>query len=78
MTGILFGLFLSLVVVDESGMFEASDEHMRGAIYLLCMGIGFASITMMTRLFSESMQLWPVVPAVMFSLASIVFLAIRE
>lgn len=76
-TGILFGLFLSLVMVDESGMFDASDEHMRGAIYLLCMGIGFASITIMSRLFSDSMQLWPVVPVVLVSFASIVFLAIR-
>ena len=73
-TGILFGLFLSLVLVDESGLFDASDEQMRGAIYLLCMGSGFFSVTMMTRLFSEEAQLWPIAPSIVFSIAGIFLL----
>ena len=76
-TGILFGLFLGLVLVDESGLFDSCDEKVRGAIYLLCMGIGFFSVTMMTQLFSDETQLWPVVPAIAFCLASIVFIAVR-
>lgn len=76
-TGILYGLFLGLVLVDESGLFDSGDEQVRGAIYLLCMGIGFFGITMMTQLFSDEAQLWPVVPSVVFGSAGLIILVSR-
>jgi hypothetical protein len=48
-------------LADDSGVTSSSN------IYLLCLAAGFFSITLMTWIFSEETQIWPVLPGAFLS-----------
>ncbi|NCC31627.1 MAG: hypothetical protein EOM24_06310 [Chloroflexia bacterium] len=57
--GILNGIGLGVLLI-ESGM--VSGEPTEGAAFLLAFALGWASITLFTRLFSDKAMLWPLIP----------------
>ncbi|PDV99898.1 hypothetical protein [Candidatus Chloroploca asiatica] len=58
--GILNGIGLGVLLI-ESGI--VSGEPVEGATFLLAFALGWASITLFTRLFSNEALLWPLIPA---------------
>lgn len=57
--GILNGIGLGVLLI-ESGI--VSGEPLEGSTFLLAFALGWASISLFTRLFSSKTLLWPLIP----------------
>ncbi|PDW03263.1 hypothetical protein [Candidatus Viridilinea mediisalina] len=57
--GILNGIGLGVLLI-ESGI--AGGEAIEGSIFLLAFALGWASISLFTRIFSPKALLWPLIP----------------
>jgi hypothetical protein len=72
--GVLGGVALGVLLVDQSAWLADYPQLNRNALHLVAQGAGWLSITVLTRRFTGRPQYWPLLPGLLLILAGIMIL----